>query len=169
MLGLRTLTIPILLGGAAAAWAHGPTQCLGTANYSAGNSVSLDLRFGVGVLHKYVDSNDDALVSGEEWTSASATLHKLFGAGIRLRSEETVTTPSSLTLNLTSGSEIQVLATVDIATTAPMVNIALPVLRKFPGAPPAQMSVWTGKTMAHAPEMLWFDKELSFDRTALPR
>lgn len=166
MKSLRVLATALLLGLLPlSGHAHGPTLCVGMIKYGDGETISLDLRFGVGLLHKYVDPSDDAHISQEEWTSSTATLRQLFGSGIRLAWQDTTTTPSELTLNLTSGSEIQVLVTLEAPTTATAVSLALPVLRRFPAAPPAQVSLWYHETMIRAPELLWFDKEMPIDRT----
>lgn len=160
-----SLMFLFLCGVPFTAFCHGPTLCVGTITYSDPTSVTLDLRFGVGLLHKQVDPDDDAFITNQEWTSATPHLQKFFREGIEIRSGSEQFPPENLKLRLTSGSEIQVIADIKLPDESTTAALALPVLKQLPALPPAVVSVWKDNSMVKPPSLLWFGKQLEFTPT----
>src|SRR5688572_25876558 len=88
--------------------AHGPTKCVGTAMITS-DSLTIDVRFGIGLLHEYLDPNDDALVSDDEFTSGMPPLRELILKEAMVNGTDKKRFPKECTISVTDGSEVKVL------------------------------------------------------------
>lgn len=142
--------------------AHGPTKCVGTAMITS-DSLTIDVRFGIGLLHEYLDPDDDALVSDSEFTSGMPPLREIILKEALVKSADTTRYPKECTISVTDGSEIKVLMHFEPVPQSLKPAFALPFLKRLPGVPPAIISVWDGMEGAVPPTPIFFSQELPLD------
>ncbi len=186
VLTVRIAAVAVLAGVSQLALAHGPTQCVGMISYTS-QTASLDLRLGFGLLHNYLfpdlsknheaeiaeahahgkktklEHEHDTYISQlpeEEWTSVTKQITSLMQEGLVVRSGKTSHKPKELKVERTTGFELRILAEFDLPAADATPRLAIPVLKKLPGQPPAVISVWNKGKMTTPPTMLFFNKDL---------
>lgn len=146
--------------------AHGPTTCLGMITVTS-NTAALDLRVGVGLLHHYIDLNDDGTVSAGEWDQTSDTMRLIAKSKLLVNAGETSRTAQRFDITITSGNEIKILADFDISRSPNKFELWAPFVMSLPGSPPAILGVQdTNNRIIRAASYTWFDKPLVVERTA---
>ncbi|MGI8907361.1 MAG: hypothetical protein ACR2IE_12825 [Candidatus Sumerlaeaceae bacterium] len=145
-------------------YCHGPTSVIGTITLST-SSAMLDLRVGVGLLHQYVDPNDDSVVSPAEWGQSSETLRLLATAKITMTAEGRTIVARPLHVSVTSGAEVKFDLQFDLSAAPATVFLSAPFINQLPGAPPATLSISDANKHVLVPaQFTWFDKPLRIER-----
>lgn len=142
--------------------AHGPTKCVGTIVVTS-DSLTADIRFGIGLLHTYIDPNDDAIVSDDEFSSGMPVLRNMFIKESIVTAAGKQNFPTQCTITLTDGAEIKVVMPFDPVNQADKPVFSLPFLKRLVSVPPVIISVWEGDIGVSAPAPLFFSQDLPLD------